>query len=265
MDFVDHGIEALMQFATETIRRTGTEAMKFYGKGRHGIKFDEELVTSAELHLRQSFEKEVRAEFPAHRVFDTQQLGTAYAHDETRYLWVYDPLDGVSNFLAGIPIWGMSLALLDNFWPTLGVFFMPATGDLFHAQVGKRAYWGNEVIGISPQQTINDESLLLLYSRFHRHYHTTFPGKIRNMGCTAAHICYVAMGRAEAAFVSNESYQDLAAPQVILEAAGGKIYKMDGQPLSANEYIDGEQRGEHLLAAAPETCDQVLRCLQKAV
>jgi myo-inositol-1(or 4)-monophosphatase len=73
------------------------------------------------------------------------------------------------------------------------------------------------------------------------------------------------MGRAEAAFVANESYQDLAAAQVILEAAGGRIYKMDGRPLSANEYIDGEQRGEHLLAAAPETYQQVLRCLQKAV
>ncbi|OQW99334.1 MAG: hypothetical protein BWK80_63155 [Desulfobacteraceae bacterium IS3] len=63
---------------------------------------------------------------------------------------------------------------------------------------------------------------------FHQHYVTKFPGKIRNMGCTAAHICYVATGRAEAAIIGNESYRDIAAAWIIVQAAGGKIYRMDG-------------------------------------
>ncbi|GAF91915.1 unnamed protein product, partial [marine sediment metagenome] len=79
------------------------------------------------------------------------------------------------------------------------------------------------------------ESLLLTYSRFHHHYHSTFPGKIRDLGCTAAHICYVATGRAEAALIANESYQDLAAACIIVEAAGGKIYKLDGSEFLLNE------------------------------
>jgi myo-inositol-1(or 4)-monophosphatase len=214
--------------------------------------------------LRQYFERQVHARFAQHQVFNLNSLGSGYSHDESRYVWVFDPLDGVSNFLAGIPIWGMSLALLDNFWPILGVFHMPATGDIFHAQAGKTAYWGNHPIRISSQTTIDDESVLFIYSRFHHQYHSSFPGKIRNLGCTAAHICYTAMGRAEAAFIANESYQDLAAAQVIVQAAGGNIYKMDGRELTVNEYIDGRRNGEHLLVASPETCDQVLSCLQKS-
>lgn len=264
MDFVDHGIETLMQFAMEVIRKSGSEAMSFYGRGKQNVKFDEELVTEAELHLRQFFEDRVHTRFAEHQLFTTDKLGSGYSHDESRYLWVFDPLDGVSNFLAGIPIWGMSLALLDNFWPILGVFHMPATGDIFHARAGQTAYWGDQPIGISSQSTINDESLLFIYSRFHHQYHSSFPGKIRNMGCTAAHICYTAMGRAEAAFISNESYQDLAAAQVIVQAAGGDIYRMDGRELTVNEYIDGPRNGEHLLVASPATKAQVLSYLKKS-
>jgi len=84
-----------------------------------------------------------------------------------------------------------------------------------------RPSWGKKEIIVSSQETINDESLLLTYSRFHHHYHSTFPGKIRDLGCTTAHICYVAMGCAEAVIIANESYEDLASARVIIEAAGG--------------------------------------------
>ena len=164
--------------------------------------------------------------------------------------------------MAGIPIWGMSIALLENFWPVFGVFHMPATGDLFRARAGQHAFRGNEQIRISSQESISDESVLLTYSRFHRHYQTSFPGKIRNLGCTAAHICYVAMGRAEAALIANESYQDLAATQVIIEAAGGKIIRLDGKPFSFSEYMDTESGADHLLVLAPDLYSQVRKCLK---
>ncbi len=265
MEYVDHGVSALMQFATQVIRSVGHKALDYYGRGKKGIKFDEELVTEAEVRLRQNFEEQIRGQFPQHQLFSTQFKQKKYAHDETRYLWVFDPLDGVSNFLAGIPIWGMSLTLLENFWPILGVFYMPATEDIFHASADGIAYWGDKALSISHQQSLNDESLLLIYSRFHRSYHTSFPGKIRNLGCTGAHICYVAMGRAEAAFVKDESYQDLAAAGLILKAAGGDLYHVDGSVLAGNAYIDGNSQGEHLLATSPSIRQQVMDSIRTAM
>ncbi|KPJ76957.1 MAG: inositol monophosphatase [Deltaproteobacteria bacterium SG8_13] len=255
------GIEELENFAMDVIHQVGEKALAFYGKGEPRIKFDEELVTEAELQLSGFFERQLQDRFPDHHLFKDTFESTQYTHEGDRYLWVFDPLDGVANFQAGIPIWAVTLSLIENFWPVLGVVFMPATGDLFHAQAGKQAYWGNQSIQISNIDTINDESLLLTYSRFHQHYRPVFPGKIRALGCTSAHICYVAMGRADAAIVSHESFQDLAAARVILESAGGKLGRMDGSEFFLEDYFNGERIEGHLLAAVPENLPLVRECL----
>ncbi len=260
----EHAVEELSRFAIETIRLCGQEALKFYGRGRASLNFDEELVTEAEIRLRGLFEGRLRERFPEHKLFQGD-LGENkdYTHGEQRYLWIFDPMDGVANFMAGIPIWAMSVALFDNFWPILGAVYMPATEDLFHAVAGGRAFWGDQAIRVSAQESITDESVLLTYSRFHQHYRTRFPGKIRNLGSTAAHICYVAMGRAEAAHIANESFQDLAAVRVIVEAAGGGIFHMDGSRFVINDYLE-EGRGDiHLLVAAEDKCRQVAESLKR--
>lgn len=257
-----HGIEELTQFAVDVIQRSGEEALTFYGKGDHRIKFDEELVTEADFHLMNFFQGQLDNHFPEHQVFKNNQMDRGYSHDEKRYIWIFDPLDGVANFQAGIPIWGISLALIENFWPIFGVFYMPATGDLFHAQADQKAFLGDKEIRVSSKKNINDESLLFTYSRFHQRYRSTFPGKIRDLGCTGAHICYVAMGRAEAAVIANESYQDLAAAGIILEAAGGKICKLDGSNFFLNEYLDGQKINDRLLVMAPGIYAQVRNSIQ---
>ena len=259
----NEGIESLTRFAMDMIRHAGKEALSYYGKGKPNLKFDEGLVTEAELHLREFFQDQLYARFPDHQVYSSNEGYEGYTHEGKRYLWIYDALDAVANFQAGIPIWGTSVALLENFWPLFGVFYMPATGDIFHAQAGRSAFRGEERIGISQQESINDESVLLTYSRFHQDYYCTFPGKVRTLGCTAAHICYVAMGRVEAALIANESYKDLVAASVIVEAAGGSILKMDGSPLFLSDYLDGRKIEEHLLVAAPEKYPEVVNYLER--
>lgn len=262
MDAKGHGIEELSVFATEFIKEAGKKALAFYGKGQPQVKFDQGMVIEAELRLTDLFQDKLAGRYPAHQVFKFDRINEKYSHEGKRYLWIFDPVDGVANFQAGIPIWGMSLALIDNFWPILGVFYMPATGDLFHARAGQDAYWGKQKIKIDDGHTINDESLLFTFSRFHQHYCSTFPGKIRNLGCSSAHICYVAMGRADAAVVANESFQGLAAARVIIEAAGGKICKFDGCDFHLNEYLDGQRIDDHLLVASADTFMQVRDCLR---
>ena len=259
----EKGVRELENFAIEIIQGAGKEALALYGKGATRMKFDEGLVTEAELRLNDYFQNHIQAEFPEHRIFRNNQEHEGYSHEGKRYLWVYDPLDGVANFQAGIPIWGLSLALLENFWPIFGVFHMPVTGDLFHAQAGKKAFHAEEEIRVSLQEELDDESLLLIPSRFHHHFRSTFPGKMRVLGSNSAHLCYVAMGRAEAAVLSNESYQDLAAARVIVEAAGAKIYRLDGKEFFLNEYLNGERITDHLVVSSPNAFPQVRKCLHR--
>ena len=258
-------IEELTRFAVDVIVDLGKEAVPFYGRGKLNVKFDEELVTSADLHLTKCFTDALHAKYPSHQHFNNNEETITYTHEDKRYLWIHDPVDGVANFQTGIPIWGMSLALLENFWPIFGVFHMPITGDLFHAQAAQPAFLGNQKLHVADQRPIDDESLLLTFSRFHRQYVSTFPGKIRDLGCTTAHICYVAMGRADAAFIANESYQGLAAARVIIESAGGSIFAMDGSGFFLNDYLNGEKIEEHLLVVPPENFSPVSSCLKKIV
>ncbi len=252
------GLEEINRFSVDLVQEAGKEALNYYGKGRTRTVFDQSLVTEAELRLNNFFQDQLSHQFPDHLAFSSSQIRDEYSHDEKRYLWIFDPIDGVDNFQAGIPIWGMSLALLENFWPILGIFYMPATGDLFHAQADKKAFWGQREISANAKENVDDESLLLTFSRFHQQYHCDFPGKIRNLGCTAAHICYVAKGRADAAIIANESYQDLAATRVIIEAAGGKICKMDGSRFHLSDYMEKGRIDEHLIVASSENISHVL-------
>ena len=252
----------LIGFGMDFIHQAGEKAMVFYGKGRPQVKFDQGVVTEAEIQLTEYFQAQLHQKYPGHQLFSYDEVNQDYSHEGKRYLWSFDPLEGVANFQAGIPLWGLSLALLENFWPVFGVFFMPATGDLFHARAGCCAYWGRREIRIPSAEGIDDESLLLTYSRFHQQYRSTFPGKIRSLGCTSAHICYVAMGRADAALVANETFRGLAAARVILEAAGGKLSKLDGSEFNLNDYLDGQKIDDHLLVASPDNLGQVRKCLQ---
>lgn len=256
-------IEELKRFAMDTARSAGKEALRYYAKGDPQMKFDSDLVTEAELHLVEWVRTRLQSQFPEHRMLRDGLPGQDYLHGQKGYLWIYDALDGVANFQAGIPLWGISLALLENFWPIFGVFYMPVTGDFFHASAGDKAYRGDEQIRLPESGEVSNESLLLTYSRFHNHYRSRFPGKIRNLGCTAAHICYVACGCAEAALIANVSYQDLAAAQIILNAAGGKICKMDGADFYLNEYMEGQRIEEHLLAAPLGAHNSIQMYLQR--
>ena len=169
----------------------------------------------------------------------------------------------MANFQAGIPIWGISLALIENFWPVFGAVYMPATGDLFYAQAGAKAYRERTEIHISQKENINDESIMFIYSRFHHDSHSSFPGKILNMGSTAAHMCYIAMGRAEVAVASHESYRGLAAAHIIVEAAGGKMFKMNGGDFHLGDYLDGQKIEEPVMVLAPGIFSQVRGCIRR--
>jgi myo-inositol-1(or 4)-monophosphatase len=256
-------IEDLSVFAKSTIEAMGCEALKFYGKSRQHKMFDQNLVTKTELHLIEAFQNTIQSRYPQHMIYGKDSLDLGYTHDAKRYLWLFDPLDGVDNFQSGIPLWGMSLALYENYWPVMGLFLMPATNDLFRACAGQKAYWNDSPISTTERETVNQESLLLTFSRFHQFYRCRFPGKIRSFGSTGAQVCYVAMGRADAAITAHESFQDLAAVRVIIESAGGGMTTRAGKSFFLGDYMDGQRIEEHVVIAAKANTRIVLDCLER--
>ncbi len=238
-----------LEFATNLVTQTGELALKYYGRGDPQLKFDEELVTEAELAVREFIRGSISERYPEHHILGEGDDQTAYRHGERGFQWISDPMDGTANFQAGIPLWGVSLALFKNFWPILGVFYMPVTGDTYTALAGRKLMVNDTTITLEPEVIASNESVLLTYSRFHNEFRSTFPGKIRNLGCTAAHLGYVASSRAEAALLKYVHIWDVAAGLILLEAAGGEIRYLDGGAFHLNDYLDSQKVDKPLLAA----------------
>ncbi len=259
-----HTIEFFEDFAKDLIRKAGSEALTFYGKGDSQVRFDNELVTKAELHLIEFFQDRLAEAFPHHQVFSNTLEETDYTHEEKRYLWVYDVIDGVSNYQAGVPMWGISLALQENFWPVFGLIYMPATGELFYARAGEKLFaHGQSTQYSGHMDQITDESVLYIFSRFHQHFHCDFPGKLLNLGCTCVHLCYVAKGRADGAIIQNESFQSLAAARVITEASGAKFFDLSGKEIFLNEYLEGQKIDSPLIVTTPDLFPQIRNHIQE--
>jgi myo-inositol-1(or 4)-monophosphatase len=251
-----------LEFAENLVKQTGELALKYYGRGNPALKFDEELVTEAELAIRNFMRSEIVQSYPEHHLMGEGADQTAYRHGERGFQWIADPMDGSANFQAGIPIWGVSLALFKNFWPILGLFYMPVTGDVYKALAGRKLMVNNTTITLQPEVIATNESVLLTYSRFHIEFTSTFPGKIRNLGCTAAHLGYVASSRAEAALLKYVYIWDIAAGLILLEAAGGEIRYLDGGKFHLNDYLDSQKVDKPLLAAPAGEHSMISQYLQ---
>ncbi len=163
------------------------------------------------------------------------------------FTWVIDPLDGTTNFTHGLPPFAISIGLLKQNHPVLGVVYEVVQKECFHASLGNGAWCNNERIRISPIQSLS-ESLLATgfpYYQFEKMdaylaIIRTFLDQthgIRRLGSAAVDLAYVACGRLEGFFEYNLNPWDVAAGGFIVEEAGGKVTDFKGGP----DYLFGRE------------------------
>jgi myo-inositol-1(or 4)-monophosphatase len=147
------------------------------------------------------------------------------------FYWVVDPLDGTSNFLRNIPISCVSIALMKNIEPILGVIFDFNNDDLYFAHHKSKAYLNDFellvsstalksdatlVTGIPAKKNYSDEEFKNMISDFQSWK------KIRMIGSAAMASVYVASGKADAYSENGIFLWDVAAGAAIVKAAGGE-------------------------------------------
>jgi myo-inositol-1(or 4)-monophosphatase len=259
----DRELWTLKEFVENTLRKSGAVLLELYGRGNRKLKFDDELVTEAENRAWDIIQTKFDGSFEGHGFLrdltDDQLLGPG----APRFIWIVDTLDGAASFQSGMPVWGISAAFFEKFWPVLGFLYLPVTGELYSAYAGKEAFLNDTPIKVRQDSTIDNESLVLVYSRFHRDFTSNFPGKIRNLGSSAGHLAYVARGAADACIMKNVTVRDLAAGSIILQAAGGEIRYLDGRPFHIGEILDGHRIEDPLIAAPKGSCNYFVQYFQK--
>ncbi|MBW2699250.1 MAG: inositol monophosphatase [Deltaproteobacteria bacterium] len=241
-------LSEIMDFSKGLARAAGTLALSFYGRANPSLRYDHDLITEADLAVQEYIRKEVHAAYPAHRFLGEEGAALPDDRDKQSPLWVVDPVDGSAGFSAGMPVWAISICLFDGTRPVLGLIYLPVTGELYHAIAGAKAMLNDRTIEVR-DEVVDNESLLLTYSRFHSDFVTHFPGKVRSLGSTAAHLAYVARGAAGGAVLGNVHVWDVAAGSVLLEAAGGGFRDLNGKKVDLSCYLEGGHIDKVLLAA----------------
>jgi len=184
----------------------------------------------------------------------------------SRRTWVVDPLDGTVNYANGIPFFCVSIGLIEEGMPVVGVILDPLRGDCYAAAAGGAATLNGESIRASDKEELGDcvVSLAIIgrggIARERRVAHEIRIG--RRMGSAALALAYVASGRFDA-FVQNGglSLWDIAAAGLIAERAGATVTDLYGGP-----WWNGGKRGPRLsiVAAPPRHHGTLLTLLREA-
>jgi myo-inositol-1(or 4)-monophosphatase len=169
-----------------------------------------------------------------------------------RFNWVIDPLDGTTNFIQGVPVYAVSIGLLEGDELVLGVVYEICRDECFFAWKGGKAYLNGEEIHVSDTTDMHDALLAtgFPYSNFSQldnymallKWSMTEARGVRRLGSAATDLAYVACGRFDAFFEYDLKPWDVAAGALIVKQAGGKLsdfnhgegYLFGGEIIAAN-------------------------------
>jgi myo-inositol-1(or 4)-monophosphatase len=178
---------------------------------------------------------------------------TGYLESQNGYYWCIDPLDGTTNFVHGIPVFSISVALLRNDEPIAGWVYEINRDEMFFAMENQGAWLNNKRIKVSKSRFLEDSVIAtgFPYSDFsYSDEYLSLFGEImrksrgiRRLGSAAVDLAYVACGRFDAFFESHLNPWDVAAGLLLVSEAGGTLSDYSRGRL----YLSGAQ----VLASTP--------------
>jgi myo-inositol-1(or 4)-monophosphatase len=246
------------EWLEEIVRAAGDIALQHFRHVTTARKADHTVVTVADGQVETFLRLALSQAFPADSLLG-EEMGVRKGRSQR--VWAIDPIDGTAAYATGLPVWGVSLGLLQGWEPVAGIFYLPLLDELYLSQ-GRDAFFNCQSIQVDNSGHIDDESFLCVTSGAHRKYHIDFIGKTRSLGSTAAHICYVARGAAVAALLGRPSLWDIAGSLSILRAAGGDLRYLSGRSLDLAPLADGRKCSEPVLAGAPWALDYFAQRIQ---
>ena len=245
--------------AIEAVIRAGDLQMaQFGGDFRIDKKGTIDLVTEVDLAVERMFRALVAERFPDHQVLAEEMGGAAIA--PAGPCWVFDPIDGTTNFAHGLPIFCSSLALEIDGVAEVGAIYDPTRKELFTAERGGGAFLNGVPLRVSSASRLVDALLVTgfpydIHSRVEEivGLFAAFVGQVRavrRLGSAAIDLCYVAAGRLDGFWETDLKAWDIAAGALIVEEAGGRITNTAGGPFTS--------RGGHVLATNGHLHDAML-------
>ncbi len=250
-------INVMVNAATKTARRM----MRDFGEVEQlqvSKKGPADFVSTTDLRAQRELKAELSRARPAYG-FLMEESGSHEGSDKAAR-WIVDPLDGMTNFLHGIPHFAISIAAELNGEVVAGVIHDPIRDETFWAEKGSGAYMNDRRLRVSARDKMPDAVFATGIPFLGREGHAPFLATlevvmaevagIRRFGSAALDLAYVAAGRYEGFWESGLSFWDIAAGIIIVREAGGFVTDYhggyenlpEGQIIAANDLLHGPFR-----------------------
>jgi myo-inositol-1(or 4)-monophosphatase len=238
-------IQKFLTVATQAAQAGGEVLQGFWGKLENvQEKTPGNLVTEADTGSERVVLDILKAAFPEHRIL-AEESG-ASGEISSSYVWAVDPLDGTTNYAHHFPVFSVSIGLLFEGQPIVGVVYNPITDELFSAGLGLGSFLTQksqtQPIQVSTTRQVAD-SLLATGFAYDRtkvidnnyaefcHFTQVTQG-VRRLGSAALDLAYVAAGRFDGYWERGLSPWDIVAGIVLVLEAGGQVSSYDKTALN---------------------------------
>lgn len=191
------------------------------------------FATKADIESEQKIIQILTKNFQSHNII-AEESGMVKKGSE--YTWAIDPIDGTIPFVDGIPTFGVSIGILKDNQPIVGVIYMVATEELYWAQKGKGAFLNGKRIKVRQESNLEQSTIGLELGHAERvarldNLWRPIVGQVRYVylyGASVAILCYIARGWVDA-YIQQANIWDLAAGVVLIKEAGGKVTDISGK------------------------------------
>lgn len=256
----------------QALHHGGNILLKYFGNISN-IKVKENLssvVSEADVESEKVILDLIRQDFPDHNII-SEECG--YIDRNSRYTWIVDPLDGTSNFVAGITWFGILIAVMKDHVPIAAGAYLPINNQLYYAEEGKKSRLNGEIIRINQSDQL--KNVLVAYSLDYQSDFTEILAetnliarlvqKTRNVRSTNCllDLCYTADGRLGAVINQHEKIWDIAAPWLIIKEAGGIITETGGAELNFQISEKDYDKDFPVVAANPQIHNKIIKLIKE--
>ncbi|WP_297906389.1 inositol monophosphatase family protein [Thiomonas sp.] len=222
-----------------------------------------DFVTEVDRASEQAIIEVLLKAYPQHGILG-EETGSTHGRADSEYQWIIDPLDGTTNFIHGLPVYAVSIALAHHGVVQHGVVYDPSRDELFTASRGAGAFLDNRRLRVSRRTRIEDSLIgtgfpfrrgddLDTYLEMFKKISLRCVG-LRRPGAAALDLAYVAAGRYDGFFEVGLKPWDVAAGSLLVTEAGGMVGNFTGE-------ADFLHRGE-VIAANPRVYAQMVSLLK---
>lgn len=224
----------LLDIAIKAAKKGGAIVGRYFNMSIvREVKDDKSFVTVADTEAEAAIIAHIKKHFPDHSILSEE---SGAKKQRSLYEWVIDPLDGTANFVNGIPLFAVSIAILKNGIPRAAAVYQPVGNSLYAAERGKGTTWNGKRVTVSDGGAEHamitfgpgkkeKEKLNRLLSEAEKAVKSK-----RYLGSCALELAYVARGGTEGFICLGLNKWDYAAGALLVHEAGGTITDFSGAP-----------------------------------